>query len=117
LAHLSGGDKPQKARQGWQQFSHEKYKDVIAPVIAKRWEERKAKGEIPANARQDAKFRGEITRELYNALSQEERDQYMERAAAEAQAERERVERIKKEGPSSRPEDRQLYVARRRSIV
>lgn len=104
---VSGIKKAPKARQGWQQYCHEKYAEEVAPVVAKEWEEGKASGAIPAGSKQGAQFRAEVARKLFNALPEAVRKEYHERAVEEAKAEKERLERLKKEGPSERPEDRQ----------
>ena len=76
----------------------------------KNWEEKKAKREISENAKQTASFRAEVAHELFNALPVEEHKAYVEHVTAEAQAERERYKRMMKEGPLTKPEDRNVYV-------
>ncbi|KAJ7816803.1 hypothetical protein B0H13DRAFT_2380168 [Mycena leptocephala] len=78
LAKLAGVTNPPKARQAYQQYMRERYASDIAAVIA---------------------------REMFGELSEEEQDDFRERAVAEARDAKEAYEKAMKQGPSKRPED------------
>lgn len=80
LAKLSGVKPPPiRARQGWQQMMHERYKEDVAPAVEAAWAEKLAAGLSPTD-KNNAPFHGEITRKLFAGLSTEKKDGY-ERAA------------------------------------
>lgn len=86
LAKLSGVQPaPVRARQGWQQLMHERYPDIIAPAVAAAWDERVKKG-LGTKDRNNAVFRAEVARAVFNNLPQEEQKQFHDSAQKDKQA-------------------------------
>ncbi|KAF7970504.1 hypothetical protein HWV62_23825 [Athelia sp. TMB] len=80
LTQLTGLAKPpQRARQGWQQFMHERNDDVIGPAVSAAWQKKIADGLEDEDAN-NVSFRAEIARKLFKELSVEEQAVYMDNA-------------------------------------
>ncbi|KAJ7481675.1 hypothetical protein FB451DRAFT_1394307 [Mycena latifolia] len=111
LAKLSGVTTPPKARQGYQQFMHEAYATVIAPVVEARWNAQAVgeDGEVTAK-KPNAPFRGKIARELFAEMSDKEQTAYRDCAVAEARSTKAKYEKWMKSGPSKAPADRQECI-------
>ncbi|KAJ7831672.1 hypothetical protein B0H13DRAFT_1575001, partial [Mycena leptocephala] len=112
LAKLAGVTNPPKARQAYQQYMRERYASDIAAVVEERW-----RTDCPTNKdgaantkKPNAPFRAKIAREMFGELSEEEQDDFRERAVAEARDAKEAYEKAMKQGPSKRPEDRQKCI-------
>jgi hypothetical protein len=87
---------------------HEKYQDLIAPVVAEHWAKTPAKGSnVPTQKDPNGPFHAEIAREMFAALPSDEREDYAKRAKAEALEAHEKYEAAMKDAPSKTPEDRQ----------
>lgn len=72
LGQLSGiPPAPIRARQGWQQLMHERYPDVIAPAVTAAWDEQVKNG-LKTNDKNNAAFRAEIARTVFNKLPPQE---------------------------------------------
>lgn len=117
LAKVSGAKPAAKARQGWQQLCKESYKELVAPAVAAKWAAGLANGSIAADAKQTASFRGLVAREIFGQLPEAEKQGYLDRAKQDAREEKERWERLMKEGPSKRPEDRQKALDSLRDLL
>jgi hypothetical protein len=112
LSQLSGLSAPPKARQAYQQFMRESHVEKIAPVVAERWADARAKNDPDTVGRKEPKagFRARIAREVFTALPQSEKDAIAKRAKDEAaQAKLEHGKALKSPPPNT-PEARQAYV-------
>ncbi|KAJ7163039.1 hypothetical protein C8R46DRAFT_1221833 [Mycena filopes] len=93
LAQLSGLKAPPKARQGYQQFMHEMYAEVIAPVAA-----------------ESAAFRAKVARDMFADLDDSERQGYLQCAKEEAEEARQKFAAALKAPPSKSPAARQKCI-------
>ncbi|KAK7016973.1 hypothetical protein R3P38DRAFT_2541696, partial [Favolaschia claudopus] len=113
LAKLSGIKSPPKARQGFQQYMHEAYDTEIRPVVEARWKAELVEADgvtLKTGKGPNAPFRAQVARELYQELSDEEREGLMKRAKDEAAAQREEYLQKMKGPPSKTPKDRQICI-------
>ncbi|KAF7969170.1 hypothetical protein HWV62_28178 [Athelia sp. TMB] len=86
LAKLSGvTNPPQRARQGWQQFMHERNDDAVGPAVAALWAEKQARGLTPEDKNNMA-YRAEIARDLFKKLSSSEQATYAANAKRDKEA-------------------------------
>jgi hypothetical protein len=110
LAKLSGVTSPPKARQAFQQFMRESAPEVAAEVN-ERWKEKSINPDGSVNTKlPDAPFRCAVTRNLFNALPEEEQEAIRGRAAEEAAQAKREYTKAMNDGPSKSPEARQKYV-------
>jgi hypothetical protein len=108
LAKLSGVTSPPKARQGYQQMMHEAYAEKVAPILAERWAEQHGEGsDLRTSKEPTATFWAQISREVFAAMSQADRDGYGARAKAEAASARAAYDKLLKQVPSQTPEAKQ----------
>ncbi|CAK5281856.1 unnamed protein product [Mycena citricolor] len=99
LGKLSGLARAPRARQPFQQFQRESWREKIAPIIAIR------RAELPPGAPYRAGFRAGVARELFAGLSEEDKQGLRQRATEEADVKkREYLEGLKAE-PSREPLD------------
>jgi hypothetical protein len=90
---------------------HECYQEVIAPAVSEEWAKTPGAGSNIRTAKDpDGPFRAKVARDLFNALSEEEKAGYAARAKQEAADACLRYEEDMKKPPSKAPEDRQTYV-------
>ncbi|KAF7966208.1 hypothetical protein HWV62_39670 [Athelia sp. TMB] len=86
LAQLSGIAKPpQRARQGWQQFMHERNDDVVGPAVNAAWQAKQAEG-LRSSDKNNMSYRADIARTIYNNLSSDEQAMYMNNARKDKDA-------------------------------
>lgn len=110
LAKVSGiKPPPVKARQGAQQLMHDKYDELVAPVVEKEWNAKKAAGLSPKD-KNDANFRLEIARKLFKSLPKAEREEYEARAQRDKEAATEAYKVEVEESRKRTPENRQRYA-------
>jgi hypothetical protein len=111
LGQLSGIKNTSKARQAYQQFMHESAPEV-AKAVDEHWAENWIKPDGSANTKgPDIHFRAEVARELFAEMSDNEKEGYHTRAAAEATAAKEAYKTALEKGPSKDPASRQRYVS------
>ncbi|KAJ7473863.1 hypothetical protein B0H11DRAFT_2429784 [Mycena galericulata] len=112
LAKLSGIRVPQKARQAYQQFMHEKFDTDIAPVVAEEWAATSVNkdGSLKTKKDADGPFRAKVARDLFAKLPESERQGYAARAKEEAAERRAEFEAAMKDPPSKSPEARQKCI-------
>lgn len=80
LAQLSGVPPPPiRARQGWQQLMKQHYPDMIAPAVAAAWDERVKVG-LNSNDKNDAGFRADVARAVFNKLPKDEQKEFLANA-------------------------------------
>ncbi|KAJ7121222.1 hypothetical protein C8R46DRAFT_1050705 [Mycena filopes] len=110
LAKLSGVTVPPKARQAFQQFMHESYAEVVAPIVAAQWEaKREAEpGNLDLKKEPKAGFRAQVARELFGRLDKAEQKAFGERAKAEAVSRKEVYQTAMCNPPSETPADRPI---------
>lgn len=97
LAKLSGISKPPiRARQGWQQYMHERNDDVIAPAVSAAWAIKQAEG-LTQQDENNMSYRTDIAHELFNKLPAAEKLYYQDAVKkdkdAQAEAYKAAVER------------------------
>jgi hypothetical protein len=110
LAKLSGLSTPPKARQAYQQFMRECYADKISPAVAERWEKEREKNPGSLGKEPKAGFRAQVARDLFAALSTEERGGFAARAKEDAAKAKAEYIAALKMPPSTAPADRQRYT-------
>ncbi|KAJ7836178.1 hypothetical protein B0H13DRAFT_2368972 [Mycena leptocephala] len=111
LSKLSGFKAPPKARQAYQQFMKEAYQSHIAPVVTERWTAQSSEGSnLQTSKDPNGPFRASVARELFAALSEDERQGYSERAKEEAAEARKIYDDALKNPPSRSPEARQKCI-------
>ncbi|KAJ7457582.1 hypothetical protein B0H11DRAFT_1738353, partial [Mycena galericulata] len=112
LAQLAGVKALPKARQAYQQYMHESYTTVIAPVVEARWAALSTDKSGAANPqkRPNAPFRAKIAAELFRALPVKEQKALGQRAVDNAKALKSAYEAAMKAGASKKPEDRQKCI-------
>ncbi|KAJ7579677.1 hypothetical protein C8J56DRAFT_1058693 [Mycena floridula] len=103
MAKLSGVNRPPKARSEVQQFSHENYDELIAPVVQKKLQDN-------SNLRSSVTLRGDVTSEMFEKLDKETKAGYKKRAKDTAEAARAAYKKKLEEPPSKKPEDRQKCI-------
>ncbi|KAJ7585540.1 hypothetical protein C8J56DRAFT_1052846 [Mycena floridula] len=109
LAKLSGLVRPPKARQGYQQFMHEKYGDdtPLKTEVEKMYaEDVKSKPALKWNMN----YRGYACRTIFNGLPQTEQDGYKKTAADKAVEAKDIFKTALKAPVSERPEDIQSCI-------
>jgi hypothetical protein len=107
LAKLSKVQPAKKARQGWQQLMHESYQEKVKPEVERAWAQKVQAENLSADMKPDAAFRSSICRNVFNAMSREERDAIMLRAKEEARIAKRTWEAVLNNPPSRAPVDRQ----------
>ncbi|KAJ7818906.1 hypothetical protein B0H14DRAFT_3473476 [Mycena olivaceomarginata] len=73
VAKLSGLQAPPKARQAYQQFMHESYEQLCAPVIEKKRAEKVRTNPALRNKKPKVGFSATIARQIFEKLPEEER--------------------------------------------
>lgn len=105
LTKLSGVEPPKKkARQGFQQYMHER-RDILQPLFDEAWEKKKAAG-LTSKDRNDATFRADIARGEFNKLSAGEKKMYQANAQAEKAQDAERYKAALKAAMAKTPANR-----------
>jgi hypothetical protein len=108
LAKLSGVKPPPiRARQGWQQFMHERYTEDIAPTVEEEWKTKQAAG-VSSKEKNDAGFRAAVARKVYSDLPIEEQKRYEKSAKDDKEAAVAAYKKALEEGFSKTPEKHQL---------
>ncbi|KAJ7433177.1 hypothetical protein B0H11DRAFT_1939761 [Mycena galericulata] len=111
LAKLSGVKSPPKARQAYQQFMHERYKDTIEPIVTKEWAQSTGNGSsVPTEKDPKADFRAEVARRLFAELPADVKLQYATRAKEEAAERRANFKKALEAQPSTSPKARQEAI-------
>ncbi|KAJ7586188.1 hypothetical protein C8J56DRAFT_1052558 [Mycena floridula] len=109
LAKLSGLVKPPKARQGYQQFMHEKYSEdtPLKKEVLKMYDEDVL---ADSSVKWNMNYRGNACRKVFNGLPQTERDGYKKTAADNAVTAKNAFEVALKAPVSECPEDIQSCI-------
>ncbi|KAJ7080722.1 hypothetical protein C8R43DRAFT_1143069 [Mycena crocata] len=117
MAKLSNTHSPPKARQAYQQFMHEQWPEIV-PIIAERWQATVSAGSnLQTRKEADGPFRAQVARDVFAALSEEEKGSYGDRAKAEAAAAREAYQKAMTAAPSKSPEARHECIERLGSFM
>lgn len=108
LGQLSGiKPAPIRARQGWQQYMHERLESEIEPAVNQAWAKVVARG-ITEKDHNDAGFRADVCRRLFNNLPKSEQDVWKDKAQQHKQKLQDEYKKSVKESFSSKsPEQRQ----------
>lgn len=79
----------------------------VRRVVGERWETAKCDGEtVQTKKYPPTSFRSQVARDMFADLTQERREEYGDRAKAEAAAARAEYEKAMKNPPSKKPEIR-----------
>ncbi|KAJ7792187.1 hypothetical protein B0H14DRAFT_2624173 [Mycena olivaceomarginata] len=110
LGQLSSIKNTSKARQAYQQFMHESAPEV-AKAVDECWAENWIKPDGSTNTKgPDVHFRAKVVRELFAEMSEDEKEGYHTRAAAEATAAKEAYKSALEKGPSKDLASRQRCI-------
>ncbi|KAJ7789807.1 hypothetical protein B0H14DRAFT_2626821 [Mycena olivaceomarginata] len=117
LGQLSGIKNTSKARQAYQQFMHESASEV-AKAVDERWAENWIKPDGSANTKgPNVHFRAQVACELFAEMSDDEKEGYRTRAAAEATAAKEAYKSALEKGPSKDPASQQRCINQFRKFM
>lgn len=106
LAQLVGITKPPKVCQGYQEWmASENNTKILATAVEERWEEELLSG---ASSKPNTKTRMAVAWELFQALPEEERSEWLARAKNTAQHNKKEYNNLLKVPPSKNPVDRQM---------
>ncbi|KAJ7055670.1 hypothetical protein C8F01DRAFT_1319600 [Mycena amicta] len=108
LAKATNIHPPNKARQGYQQWMHERYADDIGPTVQREWLA-KHDGETPTTSPGPG-FQATVARKLFKELPEDVQQDYKDRAKAEAAAKRAAYREKLENWPGQTPHDRQNAV-------
>ena len=93
--------------QAAQQFSKDCYESKIIPAVEEEIAKGRAEGKVLTN---NVSLCQEVTRNLFGALSPEEKKKYKDKAEATAKVAKDEYEALMNGPPSVKPEDRQRLV-------
>ncbi|KAJ7051045.1 hypothetical protein C8F01DRAFT_1342962 [Mycena amicta] len=108
LAMATNIHPPNKARQGYQQWMHERYAEDIAEAVKGRWLA-KHDGEAPTTAPSPG-FQATVARALFKELPVDVQEDYKARAKKEAAEKRAEYKTMLKNWPGKTPHDRQHAI-------
>ncbi|KAJ7056031.1 hypothetical protein C8F01DRAFT_1257848 [Mycena amicta] len=108
LAMATNIHPPNKARQGYEQYMHERYGEDIGPTVLEEWIE-KHDGETPTSAPSPA-FQAKVARRLFKELDLDIQEDYRARAKAEAAVNRAAYKEKLQNWPGQKPQDRQNAI-------
>ncbi|KAJ7878393.1 hypothetical protein B0H14DRAFT_3435666 [Mycena olivaceomarginata] len=117
VVKLSGLQAPPKARQAYQQFMHESYEQLCAPVIEKKWAEKIRTNPALRNKKPKVGFSATIARQIFEKLPEEERKKITDRAkAASGEAKAVYAEGLR-QAPATTPQARHALIQQRLKIA
>ncbi|KAJ7751021.1 hypothetical protein B0H14DRAFT_3896881 [Mycena olivaceomarginata] len=111
LGKLSGLTAPPKARQAYQQFMHESYKEKCEAIVNNKLAEFLSKNPGATKSRKVA-FSARVSKEIFMALSAVEREQIANRAKTEADTAKATYKAALQQAPATTPQARQQALDR-----